>query len=130
LYRPCPDDPPDKKIPLRKGATIYATIGFNRWAKAHERMQRHNSSARHLEAMGPWLEDTLNREKRNNASNGTEQSENSQVVASFKELEKAAAAALEDTKPLPSKRKRSRPTKKAVKHNAMEYDAALGCPSW
>ena len=129
MYRPSPTDSPDKKIPLRKGATIYATIGFSRWAKAHERMQRHNSSARHLEAMGPWLEDTLNREKRNNSSNGTDLSENSQTEA-FRELEKAAAAAVVSAKPMPSKRKRSRPTKKAVKLSSIDYDPALGCPSW
>ena len=130
LYRPSADDSPNKKIPLRKGATIYATIGFSRWAKAHERMQRHNSSARHLEAMGPWLEDTLNRERRNSAANGTELSENSQAVEKFKELEKAAAVAIVNTKPLPSKRKRSRPTKKAIKYNAVDFDPALGCPTW
>nr|CAB3264614.1 P2X purinoceptor 7-like [Phallusia mammillata] len=49
-----------------KNPTIYASSGFCKWAKAHERLQKHNSSARHLQSMKPWLDDTLRRENEAN----------------------------------------------------------------
>ena len=126
LYKPNPSDPPGKKHVLRKGATIYATTGFCRWAKAHERMQRHNSSARHLEAMSPWLADTLVREEQGGSSNGSallglKRTENQDVNTSYVDSSIQG--------PLPSKRKRSRPTKKST-FNSDDYDIAVGCPSW
>ena len=125
IFKVDPTDAPGKKFMRKKGATIYATTGFCRWAKAHERMQRHNSSARHLEAMGPWLEDTLNREKRGESSNGTDLPPLSQSEG------QESRPSLEITSNrLPSKRKRSRPTKKSIKYGDNDLDTSLGCPAW
>ena len=125
LFKPNPLDTPGKKHPLKKGATIYATTGFCRWAKAHERMQRHNSSARHLEAMGPWLEDTLNREKQNISSNGEVLR-----VLTQSSTKKEQPKSENSFSPLPSKRKRSRPTKKLARSDEDDYEITHNCPSW
>jgi len=64
--------------------SIYTSTGFGKWCKAHDRLQRHNNSAKHLAAMTPWLEDTLRREKdeemKNSDGNAAQASRSSKRV--------------------------------------------------
>ncbi|CAK8696781.1 unnamed protein product [Clavelina lepadiformis] len=105
------DDSEEVKIKKKKRiVSLYATVGFDQWAKALERMQKHDFTAIHMEANKSWLD---------HVQNNIQNPELDQEFSEFLNEEK-------DEKRWP-KRKLSHPIKQPVN---TQDDVQDKCPCW